>query len=117
MGLCDGRPAGKLTDRQAIFVAEYLKDLNGARAAEAAGYSRPAVAAAKLLNPELYPHVVAAVQEGLAKKREDCGIEARRIVEELSHTAFLTQSTLSWGTTGSGPFGTCPGRCAAPSSS
>jgi hypothetical protein len=36
-----------------------------------------------------YPHVAAAVGEGLARKREDCAIEARRIVEELSHIAFL----------------------------
>src|SRR5690242_15197692 len=84
-----GRPARTITDKQAVWIAEYLKDMNGARAAQAAGYSCPAVAAAKLLNPALYPHVVQAVEAALAKKREDCRIEARRIVEELSHIAFL----------------------------
>src|SRR5690348_14103890 len=84
-----GRPAGKVTDKQRAFVAEYLVDMNGARAAQAAGYSHPAVAAAKLLNPALYPHVAAAVGEGLAKKREDCRVEGRRIIEELSRIAFF----------------------------
>ena len=58
-----------------MWIAEYLQDMNGTRAAQAAGYSHPAVTAAKLLNPALYPHVAAAVEEGLAQKREDCHIQ------------------------------------------
>jgi hypothetical protein len=77
-----------------MFVAQYLKDMNGARAAAAAGYSYPNIAAAKLLNPARYPHVVEAVEEGLARKRKDCAIEARRIVEELAYIAFLDLSRL-----------------------
>jgi phage terminase small subunit len=89
-----GRPSGTLTAKQAIFIAEYLKDMNGAKAAAAAGYSHPSVAAAKLLNPDLYPHVVEAVEEGLAQKREECAIEARRIVKELAYIAFLDLARL-----------------------
>ena len=66
-----------------MWIAKYLKDMNETRAAQAAGYSHPAVTAAKLLNPNLYPHVAAAVEEGLAKKREECRIEARRVVMAL----------------------------------
>jgi phage terminase small subunit len=84
-----GRPVGKVTDKQVVWVAEYLKDLNGARAAAAAGYSHPAVAAAKLLNPGLYPHVVREVRRRLAEKREDCRVEAARIVAELVKIAFF----------------------------
>jgi hypothetical protein len=63
-------------DKQAVWVAEYAKDMNGIRAARVAGYRHPAVAAAKLLNPALYPHVVAEVRRRLAERRERCAIDA-----------------------------------------
>jgi hypothetical protein len=63
-------------------------DLNGARAAAVAGYRHPGVAAVNLLNPRLYPHVVAEVQRRLGEKRAACAAEARRLVAEVAKVAF-----------------------------
>jgi phage terminase small subunit len=83
-----GRPSGKVTDKQARFIAEYVTDLNGTRAATAAGYRHPAVAASKLLNPHLYPFVVKAVEKALAEKRAACNVEARDLIAALLPIAF-----------------------------
>jgi len=69
----------KLTDRQLVFVAEYLVDYNGARAAKAAGYKRPSHAAARLLKT---PHVKAAIQEQVRRDNRQ---------RELTHEEILTQ--------------------------
>jgi hypothetical protein len=41
-----------------------------------------------LLNPRLYPHVVAEVQRRLAEKRAACAAKARRLVAEVAKIAF-----------------------------
>jgi hypothetical protein len=84
-----GRPAGKVTDKLRVFLAEYLKGGNATRAARAAGFKHPNVAGAKLLNSRLYPNVVAAVREALTAKCQACGIEARDLVLELAKVAFF----------------------------
>jgi hypothetical protein len=62
-----GRPH-RITDKQRVWINEYLIDLNGARAARVAGFKHPDVAAAKLLNPAKFPLVAAEVQKALAQK-------------------------------------------------
>jgi phage terminase small subunit len=93
-GKCRGRPARTITDKQQAFIAEYAKDTNGARAARAAGYRHPAVAAAKLLSAERYPHVVAEVRRRLAEKRQVCALEGRELLEELAKIAFFNPKAL-----------------------
>jgi hypothetical protein len=62
-----GRPHC-LTEKQRVWISEYVIDMNGTRAARVAGYAHPDVAAAKLLNPDCYPLVVAEVKKALARK-------------------------------------------------
>jgi hypothetical protein len=77
-----------------VWVAEYVKDMNGTRAARVAGYGHPAVAAAKLLNPALYPHVAAEVRRRPEAKRRECMSEARQLIEELARIAFFNPKDL-----------------------
>jgi hypothetical protein len=63
-----GRPH-RITDKQRVWINEYLIDMNGTRAARVAGFKHPDVAAAKLLNPDKYPLVAAEVRKALAEKQ------------------------------------------------
>lgn len=67
------------TNKQRVFVEEYLVDFNGTRAAKVAGYSVPQVESSKLLQK---PHI--------AKYIED-SIEAKRAALELSREDILLQ--------------------------
>ncbi len=81
-----GRPewATELTDRQWMFVEEYLIDLNGTQAAIRAGYaeSGAAVEASRLLRNA---KIASAVDSALAERP---GVTRARIVEELASIAF-----------------------------
>ena len=70
---------GALTARQAMFVREYLIDLNATAAAVRAGYS------GKAANHTLQlPHVAAAVERGKAQRASRVGITAEAILYEMS---------------------------------
>lgn len=73
-------------ERRAIFVAEYLKDFQGAKAAIAAGYSkvRAKQAADELLNR---PDVAAALKQAIAERSERTQIDADWVLEHLSQKA------------------------------
>jgi phage terminase small subunit len=80
--------ANDLTRKQQIFIAEYLKDSNGTRAALAAGYSKngaESTASTLLRNPK--------VSEVLSKKTasilEKLGLSAEKVLKELMKLAFL----------------------------
>jgi phage terminase small subunit len=77
----------KLTGKEQRFVAEYLVDLNGARAARAAGYSAKA---AKELGYRLLTkaHIQRAIQAGKARQLETAELSATRVLEELRRLAF-----------------------------
>jgi Terminase small subunit len=62
-----GRPR-RITDKQLVWINEYVIDMNGARAARVAGFKHPDVAGAKLLNPDKYPLVAIEVRKALAEK-------------------------------------------------
>jgi phage terminase small subunit len=83
-----------ITPKQQTFIAEYIRDKNGTRAAAAAGYKQPANAAAALLDPQKYPMVARAIKESLAETRKACEIEAHRVVQELARIAFLNPKQL-----------------------
>lgn len=77
----------KLAPRQALFVAEYAKDLNATQAAIRAGYSKhsAAIAGSKMLK---VPKIAAALESLQADRAERTGVTQDRIVNELARIAF-----------------------------
>lgn len=77
----------KMTPKQAIFVAEYLIDGNGTRAAIAAGCSASSahVTAARWLKQ---PKIAAAVADGHERRSKKLEVTAERVIEELAKLAF-----------------------------
>lgn len=72
----------ELTTKQARFVAEYLVDGNGARAAVAAGYGRAGsrVAAHRLLT---YANVQAAIQARQGVDSQRLGLDRQAVIQGL----------------------------------
>lgn len=81
------KPDGSLTDREQFFVAEYLIDFNGTKAAIRAGYSpnSAAVTASKLLAK---PNIKAEMERQYAKIYDSLSVRARRVIEELVRISF-----------------------------
>jgi Terminase small subunit len=82
----------KLTDKQRVFVAEYVIDMNATRAAVAAGYS-PKTAASmgcQLLDHKAYPLVAVAVKKALADKELRAEKKADDVLRYI-HTAMWYQ--------------------------
>lgn len=76
-----------LSARQKRFIAEYLKDCNGGKAAIRAGYSEVSarVQAVKLLKRN---DVKALVSKGLAKQVKRTEVKADQVIAELALVAF-----------------------------
>lgn len=80
-----------LTPKQQRFVEEYLVDLNATAAYKRAGYAckndnaAAASASALLRNPK----IVEAIAARQAKRSEDTGITAARVLQELARLALL----------------------------
>lgn len=77
----------ELTDMQALFVLEYLKDLNATKAAIRAGYSE---ATAANIGSELLQKtgVADAIGQAMEKRAKRLNLEADRIVRELERLGF-----------------------------
>jgi len=77
----------KAEARWEIFVREYLVDLNGTRAAIAAGYSEKGarVEACRLLTK---PNIQEMIEKLAAERAKKLGLSADRILEELGRMAF-----------------------------
>lgn len=77
----------KLTPKQALFVAEYLIDGNGTRAAIAAGFAQKsaAVTGARLLKRPVIAELITERQAHRARRLE---VTADRVTEELAKLAF-----------------------------
>lgn len=76
-----------LTDRQRMFVAEYLVDLNATQAAIRAGYSQKTAAqigAENLRKPE----IEAAIGAAMKAREQRTQITADRVLQELGRLAF-----------------------------
>ncbi|KQQ39055.1 hypothetical protein ASF58_23225 [Methylobacterium sp. Leaf125] len=75
-----------LNDRQALFVEEYLVDMNGAAAARRAGYSE---ATARSIAHELLtkPDIVDAIAVANAKRLARVHLSADQVLEELATIA------------------------------
>lgn len=76
-----------MTPKHALFVAEYLKDLNATQAAIRSGYSKKTArqqASDLLTNPA----IETAIQAGLAKRLQKAELTADRVLEEMRRLAF-----------------------------
>jgi phage terminase small subunit len=77
-----------MTRKQQLFVREYLVDLNGAKAAERAGYSRKTARqhAARLLTNV---YISAEIERATAARMQRLEITADRVLQELAKLAFV----------------------------
>lgn len=94
------RKPPRLTAKQAVFVAEYLKDLNATQAAIRAGYSEKSAAriGAELLNKT---QVGAEIVKAQGRRAERAEITADRVLEELAKIAFADpRDLMQWGPEG-----------------
>lgn len=84
------RSAGALSRKQQTFIYEYLKDLNGPRAARVSGYKADPRAAAKvLLDKQKSPVVNAAIESALQERARRSGIQADQVLSEIAKIAFF----------------------------
>lgn len=78
----------KLTDKQRLFIDEYLVDLNATQAAIRAGYSpRSAGELGSRLRDN--PPVRDAIDKAMAERSKRTGISADRVLRELARVALL----------------------------
>jgi len=76
----------RLTDKQRLFIAEYLIDFKGGRAAKAAGYKgRVDVTAAKLLKHPLVSKIIGKAQR---QALQALGLRRETILRELVYCAL-----------------------------
>jgi hypothetical protein len=84
----NGGYAVALNRRQALFVAEYLKDLNASAAARRAGYSEKTAFRSGIENMQK-PAITEAIAAAMKDRSERVQITADRVLLELSRLAFL----------------------------
>jgi len=92
--------ATKPSKKQMIFIDEYLIDLNGSRAARAAGYSSKSAGryAVELLSK---PHIKEVIDQRLADRASKSNVKAERVLQEIARIALFDPTTvLSWGRRG-----------------
>ena len=77
----------KLTPKQQRFAEEFVCDFNGTAAAIRAGYSRKTARFTASQNLTK-PNVAAFIEAELARLREETGLKAERVIEELRKVAF-----------------------------
>ncbi|KFI27749.1 hypothetical protein CN97_00800 [Haematobacter massiliensis] len=75
---------GKLTPKQALFVAEYLKDLNATQAAIRAGYAHPTTQGPRLLENV---GVMLAIEAAQAERVKRVQVDADWVLSRLSDEA------------------------------
>lgn len=76
-----------LTDKQALFVEEYLVDLNATQAAIRAGYSSDTAGAIGHENLNK-PEIAGAISEAFARRMKRTEIDQDRVLKELAAVAF-----------------------------
>ena len=81
----------KLTPKQALFVVEYLKDLNAEQAALRAGYSATTARQGAILSD---PRVQRAVEEGAKARADRTQINADWVLRRLAAMADADMSDL-----------------------
>lgn len=86
-------PKAKLDPKRALFVQEYLKDLNATKAAIRAGYSKKT---ARTQGSALLTKIdiQAAIEKAKASRSERTEITQDRVIRELARIAFLDPADL-----------------------
>ena len=84
----NGGYAVALNRRQALFVAEYLKDLNASAAARRAGYSEKSAFRSGVQNMQKSA-ITDAIAAAMKERAERVQITADRVLIELGRLAFL----------------------------
>lgn len=77
----------ELTDKQKIFISEYVVDFNGTRAAIKAGYSKNS---ARQIATELLskPYIRVEIDKVINELNEKCHIKRERVINEIASIAF-----------------------------
>lgn len=91
---------GKLTEKQAAFVQEYLIDLNATQAAIRAGYSAGTAnrTGARMLSNAV---ILKEIQKCIGARNQRTEISQDRILEELASIAFGDlRDVVTWGASG-----------------
>lgn len=83
----DDNEDGSLTDKQRIFVMEYLRDFNATRAAIAAGYSKKTAHVIGWENLRK-PNIQAEIKRHKEAMVEELGVGVQRIIAEYMKIAF-----------------------------
>ncbi|MED1954921.1 terminase small subunit [Brevibacillus centrosporus] len=78
---------GSLTDKQRLFVMEYLRDFNATRAAMAVGYSKKTAYAIGWENLRK-PQIQAEIKRQKEAMADDLGLAVQRIIAEYMKIAF-----------------------------
>lgn len=78
----------KLTPKQALFIQEYLIDLNATQAAIRAGYAKKTAGVIGFENLTK-PEIVQALAEAQQKRAEKIGITQQMVLDEYAKLAFL----------------------------
>ncbi len=88
MSTTQPRLGRRTSHRETVFVREYLFDLNGTRAAVAAGYSSKtaSVAASRMLRKV---KVQALLKQRMEERQQRLDISADRVLRELARIAFF----------------------------
>jgi len=79
------------TNKQKIFIAEYLVDLDGAQAAARAGYSKKsanAIAAENLSKP----HIKAEIDRQIEERKKKLSVTAEAVINELALVGFANMA-------------------------
>lgn len=84
-----------LTARQALFVSEYLKDLNGTQAAIRAGYS-PKAAEVQASENLRKPKIQLAIREGQKAAEARSTVTVDRVLLELARVAFSDTTVVAF---------------------
>jgi len=92
MPMIGGRPM-KLTDKQAAFCREYLRDLNATQAAIRAGYSKKTARQTGTENLSK-PAVSTYISKLMAKRNERCEIDADYVLKEADQLYRLAKQEL-----------------------
>ncbi|MEO1430287.1 MAG: terminase small subunit [Cyanobacteria bacterium J06633_8] len=81
----------KLTPKEELFCREYLIDFNGTSAAERSGYSAKSYEALRQQASQLLtkPHIAQRLSQLMAARSRRTGINADRVLLELSRIAFV----------------------------
>jgi len=80
-----------LTDKQRIFVAEYLVSLNATDAARKAGYDVRSAPGhiRQLTDPKKYPHIAYQIKQAMAKREQLLEYKADDLLQQIQTVAFL----------------------------